>query len=115
MLKAVIARGGVIGINFYDQFLMPPATYRTRRCTLRDDVLPHIQHICDLAGNTNHVAIGTDADGGLGREEMPAELTTIADLSRLADTLSAAGFSDPDVTNIMSANWLRFFHEHLPA
>ena len=44
------ARGGVIGINFYDLFLMPPGTYRTRPCTLAD-LIAHIKRICDLAGN----------------------------------------------------------------
>lgn len=114
MLKAVIARGGVIGLNFYDQFLMPPDQYGKRRCTM-DDLLAHAKHICELAGNANHLAIGTDLDGGVGREEIPQEIRSAADLHKVADALSAIGLSDPDVTNVMSANWLRFFSTHLPA
>ncbi len=28
----------------------------------------HIDHICQLAGNTNHVRIGSDLDGAFGKE-----------------------------------------------
>jgi membrane dipeptidase len=114
MLKAVIARGGVVGMNFYDQFLMPPDQYGKRRCTM-DDLLAHVRHVCDLAGNAKHVAIGTDLDGGVGREEIPQEIRSAADLHKVADALAGIGLSDADVTNVMSGNWLRFFSAHLPA
>ena len=100
-------------MNFYDKFLLPPDEYGKRRATMAD-LLRHIRHICDLAGNANHVAIGTDMDGGLGREQIPQEITTSADLPKIADALSAAGFSDDDVRSVMGGNWLRFFREHLP-
>jgi membrane dipeptidase len=114
MIKALIARGGVIGMNFYDKFLLAPEEYGSRRATLAD-LIRHIRHIADLAGNANHVAIGTDMDGGLGRDQIPQEIQTSADLPKIADTLSDAGFGDDDVANIMGGNWLRFFRHHLPA
>ena len=43
------------------------------------DVANHIDHICQLAGNSGHAAIGSDLDGGFGREQSPADLDTIAD------------------------------------
>lgn len=113
MIKALIGRGGVIGMNFYDKFLLPPDEYGKRRATLAD-LVRHIQHIADLAGSANHVALGTDMDGGLGREQIPQEITTSADLPRVAEALSAADFGDDDVRNIMGGNWLRFFRERLP-
>ncbi len=84
MIRAIVARGGVIGINFYDKFLIPPSEYGTRRATLAD-VVRQIRHIADLVGNTQHIGIGTDMDGGLGREKIPAEISTSADLPRVAD------------------------------
>lgn len=114
MIRAVANRGGVIGINFYDKFLLPPGETGKRRATL-GDVIAHIRHICDLAGCVDHVGIGTDMDGGLGREQIPREITTIADLKLLAPALSAAGFTSTDVQKIMGGNWLRFFGAHLPA
>jgi len=110
MIKAIIDRNGVIGINFYDKFLVPPT--EKRRATL-DDVIAHMKHICDLAGNANHVAIGTDMDGGLGRDQIPVEITTSADLPELAGALTRAGFDAPAVANIMSGNWRRFFATNL--
>jgi membrane dipeptidase len=77
------------------------------------DVATHARHICDLVGSARHVAIGTDMDGGLGRNEIPIEIETSADLPRLAESLSAAGFNDADVTAIMSGNWLDFFGRSL--
>ena len=114
MIRALVGRGGVIGMNFYDKFLIPPDEYGKRRATLKD-LLRHIRHICDLAGSAAHVAIGTDMDGGLGREQIPQEITTSADLPRIADALNGAGFSDEEVRQVMGGNWLRFFRKHLPA
>ena len=53
-------------------------------------------------------AIGTDLDGGYGREQTPADLDTIADLARLPDLLSRRGYRHSDVTAIMHGNWIRF-------
>ena len=80
-----------------------------------DAVVEHIDHICQLAGDAGHVAIGSDLDGGFGREWSPREIDTIADLHQLAPLLSDRGFSDEDIAKVMASNWLRFWEEHLPA
>jgi membrane dipeptidase len=108
MICEIVNRGGVIGINFYDKFLLPPEEVGKRRATLAD-VVRHVRHICDLAGNANHVGLGTDLDGGLGREQIPVEIRTIADLPELADTLRSHGFGDESIGSILGGNWLRFF------
>ena len=113
MIRAVVARGGVVGINFFDKFLLPPSEYGSRRATLAD-VVRHVEHVCDLAGGTDYVGLGTDMDGGLGREQIPQEITTSADLPHVADSLSDAGFSDEDVRRVMGENWHHFFHRCLP-
>lgn len=114
MIRAIARRGGVIGINFFDKFLLPPDQVGKRRATLAD-VVDHIRHICQLLGNARHVAIGTDMDGGLGRNEIPVDVETSADLPKLADALSAAGFGQADIAAIMGENWLSFFRRTLPA
>ncbi len=113
MIRAIAARDGVIGLNLYDEFLMPPDHYKTRLCRM-DDFLAHVQHMCDLLGSAKQIALGTDLDGGVGREQIPQELTTIADLHRIGEALSARGFSDDDVRGFMGGNWLRFFARTLP-
>jgi len=70
MIRTIAERGGVVGMNFYDRFLLPFAEFGKRRAKL-EDVVAHIKHICDLTGSADHVAIGTDLDGGLGREQIP--------------------------------------------
>jgi membrane dipeptidase len=113
MIRAIAQRGGVIGINFYDKFLLPKNELGKRRATLAD-VIHHIQHICDLTGDAKHVGLGTDMDGGLGREQIPVEIQTSADLPKVAKTLSIEGFNDSDITAIMGENWLRFLGSNLP-
>ena len=113
MIRAIVSRGGVVGINFYDKFLVPPDEYGKRRATLAD-VVRHVEHVCDLAGSATCVGLGTDMDGGLGREQIPQEIQTSADLPRVADALSSAGFGDQDVARVMGQNWQHFFARSLP-
>ena len=54
------------------------------------------------------MGIGSDLDGAFGREQTPADLQTIADLARLPQLLGARGYSDADISQIMSGNFLRF-------
>jgi membrane dipeptidase len=114
MIRAVAARDGVIGINLFDKFLLPPEEFGKRRATLAD-VVTHVRRICDLAGNAAHVGLGTDMDGGFGRDQIPVQIETSADLPRLAHALSADGFSDSDILAIMGENWMRFFTRNLGA
>jgi membrane dipeptidase len=113
MIRAVARRGGAIGINFFDKFLGPPAEHGKRRATL-GDVVTHVKHMCDLIGDARHVGLGTDMDGGLGREQIPVEIRTSADLPKVADALSQSGFSDRDVSGILGNNWVEFFRRTLP-
>lgn len=113
MIRAIIARDGVVGINFYDKFLLPVEVYGTRRATL-GDLFRHVDHICQLAGNAKHVALGTDLDGGVGRDEIPEELKTAGDLPKVANALTQHGYTADDTRNIMSENWMRFFQRSLP-
>ncbi len=114
MIRAVAQRRGVIGINFFDKFLVPPDQYGKRRATL-GDVVAHLRHMCDVIGNARHVGIGTDMDGGLGRDQIPIEIRTSADLPRIEDALASAGFADQDVLAILGGNWIEFFLRTLPA
>jgi membrane dipeptidase len=114
MIRAIVKRKGVIGINLYDEFLLPASDFKKRRATIAD-VVAHIDRICAIAGNAAHVALGTDLDGGVGRADIPVELETAQDLPKIADALSAAGYSDDDVRRIMGSNWTDFFRRTLPA
>ena len=71
-------------------------------------MVDNIDHICQLAGNSLYVGIGTDLDGGFGKEQSPADLDTIADLQQLPQLLKERGYSSIDIENIMHGNFLRF-------
>jgi membrane dipeptidase len=77
-------------------------------------LVDHIDHICKLAGNTDHVAIGSDLDGGFGTEQTPCDLKTIADLQKLEGLLAQRGYSSVDIDKIFHGNWLQYFCRWLP-
>lgn len=108
-IRALVARGGAIGVAFDNWMLRPGWTRGAKdneRVTLAH-VVDHMDHICQLAGNSQHAAIGSDLDGGFGREQSPADLDTIADLQHIPEILSKRGYSDADISAIMHDNWLR--------
>src|SRR5215217_3671259 len=93
-----------------------PATGKTtnERVTLAT-VVDHIDHVCQVAGNAHHAAIGTDLDGGYGTEQTPNDLDTIADVQKIAGLLRDRGYGEGDITGIMHGNWLRLLERALPA
>jgi membrane dipeptidase len=111
-IKALIERGAVIG-GALDAWMMVPgwnrgiSTPKELNCNL-EKIIDHFDHICQLAGNPLHIGIGTDLDGGFGREQCPYDLETIADLQNLPALFYKRGYTKDDVENIMHGNWLRF-------
>jgi len=61
-----------------------------------------------LAGNSEHVGIGTDLDGAFGKEQCPSDLDTIADLQTIPEKLKQKGYSAHDIENIMNKNFINF-------
>ncbi|WP_285058870.1 dipeptidase [Pedobacter ginsengisoli] len=113
-IKALIARGAVIGGAFDAWMLVPGwqrklSTPQSMNCGL-DKVADNIDHICQLAGNSRHAGIGSDLDGAFGTEQSPFDLDTIADLQKLVTILSGRGYSAADLQNIFHQNWLNFFY-----
>lgn len=79
-----------------------------------DAMADHIDHVCQMAGNSYHSAIGSDLDGGYGTEQTPSDLKSIADLHKLEQILLNRGYKDEDVDNIFYKNWLRLIRKVLP-
>jgi membrane dipeptidase len=117
-IKALVGRGAVIGAALDAWMLYPPGWVRgvtKPEVVGLSAVADHVDHVCQIAGDARHSAIGSDLDGGFGYEQTPRDLNTIADLQKLADILSARGYGDDDVDAIFHGNWLRFFRDALPA
>jgi membrane dipeptidase len=68
-----------------------------------------MDHICQIAGNANHIGIGSDLDGAFGKEQSPHDLESIADLQKIPTILANRGYSDQDIQKVMHGNWLGFF------
>jgi len=107
-IVALIDRGGVIGTAFDDWMLSrlwDPQAQDNTGITL-ETVVDHIDHVCQLAGCAAHAAIGTDLDGGFGKEQSPSDMDTIADLRKIPAILEKRGYSGEDIAAIMHANWI---------
>ena len=116
-IRSLIGRGAVIGAAMDAWMLVPgwqrgQSTVESTGVGLRH-VADHIDHICQLAGNVRHVGIGSDLDGGFGREQSPGDLDTIADLGKLSEILNQRGYSSTDREAIAHGNWIRFFRQNL--
>ncbi len=111
-IKVLIERGAIIG-SVFDTWMLKPNWIRSKSTPKEDEVflttvIDHIDHICQLAGNSLHSGLGTDLDGGFGKEQSPADLDTIADLQKIPALLQKRGYSKNDIENIMYKNWVRF-------
>ncbi|MEQ9439801.1 MAG: membrane dipeptidase [Cyclobacteriaceae bacterium] len=111
-IKLLIERGAVIGgmldcwamdIRFIDT-VSDPWQLNVRL----ENLVDHWDHICQIAGNSQHVAIGSDLDGIFGTEQSPWDMNSIADLQKYQDILTRRGYTPQDIENIFHANWLRF-------
>lgn len=110
-IMALIEREAVIGVAL-DAWMLSPNWIRDVSTpestnTSLDNVVDQIDHICQLAGNSKHVGIGSDLDGGFGAEQAPLDVNTIADLQKLQPKLNARGYSDSDIEAIFNGNFTR--------
>lgn len=111
-IKVLIERDAVIG-GVLDTWMLTNNWQRGISDPEKENVnlhklIDHYDHICQLAGNSLHIAIGSDLDGMFGKEQAPYDMDTIADLQGLAPLLRLRGYNQEDIENIFYRNWLRF-------
>jgi membrane dipeptidase len=112
MIRALVERDAVIGMAL-DAWMMVPGWVRAETTPAAVNltlsrIVDHVDRICQVAGHSRHVAIGTDLDGAFGTEQTPLDLTRYGDLPNLRAILAERGYGQPDVDGIMSGNALRF-------
>ena len=110
-IKALIERGAVIG-GALDAWMLGNNWVRGTSDPLTEGInleklIDHYDHICQMAGNSLHIAIGSDLDGMFGKEQSPNDLETIADLQNMEQLLAKRGYSREDIENVLHGNWLR--------
>ena len=111
MIKVLIQKNAVIGAAL-DAWMMVPdwergvSTPLAKQCNL-EKMIDHMDHICQIAGNTNHIGMGTDLDGAFGKEQCPYDINSVADLQIVPNLLMKRGYTADDCEKIMHGNWLR--------
>ncbi len=115
-IRMIAERGGIIGVAA-DAWMLYPGWRRGESGGNEvgiEVIADHIEHICRVTKSVEHAGIGSDLDGGYGREQTPRGLDTIADLSKLDAILAERGFTLEEREKICCGNMLRFFLRFLP-
>jgi membrane dipeptidase len=110
MIRAIGERDGRIGIVLFNRFLDQHWTRETPDypVTLEGQVLAHLSHMANLIG-WDKVCIGSDIDGGLGRDETPQGLDVHGDIVKIGDVVP------PEARDgVLGQNWISFLREALP-
>ncbi len=111
-LRVLISKGAIIGMAL-DAWMMVPNWKRgisnpLKRELFLEKIFDHIDHICQLSGNSDHVGIGSDLDGGFGKEQCPCDINSIADLQKINYILDNRGYNKKDINKILSQNFINF-------
>jgi len=97
MVKALIDRKGFIGVNFFGAFLNDSGV------STLDDVLRHIDGICELGGE-DVIGFGSDFDG---ISSWPEGLATPADFPALLELLAQHGYTQAQLEKLAGLNLWR--------
>lgn len=111
LIRAIAERDGLIGLNLFSLFLAGEGD--NRRATI-DETIAHVEHIVEVTGRHDLVALGSDMDGGFGSDRLPEGIDTPNDLPLLLHALSDRGWSDDQVAGFRFNNWTQFLKRSLP-
>lgn len=100
-IDAILASGGIIGLNLFHAFLE-----KTGEATL-DSILRHIEHLLSC-GAENALCLGCDMDGA----DLLPDIPNLSHLHRLANHLLANGYSQSLINALFFENAYRFAQEH---
>jgi len=103
-LRKIKEADGVIGLNFYPEFVS------AEKATI-SKLIDHFVHIAEVAG-IDHLGIGSDFDG---IDQVIPDLEDVTKVPRLIGELSKHGFSAADIEKITSKNFLRVLNKVLPS
>jgi len=117
LIRGLLERDGIIGVVPYNTFLKDGWLIgkSDRQEVGLEQLVDHVDHICQLAGDAQHVGIGSDFDGGFGVQSTPWQVDTIADLQKLVPLFLSRGYSEEDAAAILGGNWVRYLRRNLPA
>ena len=123
LLTLIVERGAVVGVPMHADMLhrgvqinwlegagnAPIRERFPRDGVSLEDFCDHVDHICQLAGDSTHAGIGGDTDGQGGRPGAPSGVESVVAV------LENRGYARADIDNVMHMNWQRLFERCLPA
>jgi membrane dipeptidase len=109
MMKALSERGGIVGLGLGNMFVDSSWWGDGDRGPVKLESVGRTFELMASAAGWDHVGIGSDLDGGIGVEESPVELDTIADIGKIAEVLPEDARVD-----VLGGNWIRFLESALP-
>lgn len=107
MIRSLVQRGGVIGLNFCPDFLTYPSVPGKPNGTI-EAIVEHAKHIVSVGG-IDCLGLGGDFDGIEGHEE----LKDCSGMALLEDAFCKAGFSAGEREKILGENVLRLYRDVL--
>ena len=116
-IQCILDRDGVLGGSLdvwmlHPDFKMGVDDPRKLKIDM-ERLVDHFDHICQMAGDSKHIAFGSDLDGLFGLEQTPYDMDSIADLHLYGAILEKRGYSQEDIDNIFCKNWIRTLHKVL--
>lgn len=115
VIRKLFERDGCAGVVPYNKFLSTEWELNSPHDTVTiSHIIDQIDYFCQMAGDSAHVGIGSDLDGGFGYPNIPMEIDTIKDLQKLEPALLARGYSTKDIDNIFHLNWKNHLEKMLP-
>jgi membrane dipeptidase len=97
-IRAVAAKGGLIGIGYWD----------TATCgTDARAIVKAMRYVTNLVG-AEHLALGSDFDGAVTE---PFDTTGLV---KITEAMMEAGFSEAEIRMVMGENAVKFLRENLP-
>ena len=100
MLRALAAKGGVLGITFYPRYLSEGVL-----TTSWERIVDHIEHVVQTVG-PDHVCLGSDFDGFIWT---PEGIRDVTDLPIITQGLLERGYDEPTIRKILHGNVMRLF------
>lgn len=102
MIKILSQRGGIIGINFCNDFL------GNNKISQIEDMITHIKYIKNKGG-IDCIALGSDFDG----ISCEVEIRDVSQMDKLVEGLNSAGFNQDEIEKICFKNAERVIKEVL--
>ena len=101
MFSEIMRRGGIVGLNYYDNFIREGGGSQSVQ-----DILRHVHHFLELGGE-NTLALGSDFDGA----DLPPYLDRLEKQLAFFEALRSSGIPDATVRKIVYENARRYLKD----